>query len=107
MGISTRRIDGPPSPGSKIPALDFPIVNPTVIQSFTSPHVARSVSPNLAMSTPVRDEQFTLVKGFADKLNIFSWMDAPNQKVEVAPSRVFNDFCKSRYRSNFPPYPNS
>lgn len=55
------------------------MVQPVVVQSFTyPPNAARSTSPIMGMSTPVRDEQFTLVKGCADKSNLFSWMDGAN-----------------------------
>jgi len=52
-----------------------------VIQSFKSPYGGRSPSPGLSVATPVPDQQFTLVKGLAEKLNVFSWMDAPDQKI--------------------------
>jgi hypothetical protein len=54
------------------------------------------------LSVEVRDEQFTFIKGLTDKLNIFSFLDAPNKKVEIAPGRVFNDFLQITCRSQFP-----
>lgn len=102
LGISSRSMDPPQLPHTMQQSTSQYPIQPTVIQSFT-PQTG-TMYPQGAMSTSVGDQQFTLVKGLADRRNMFSWMDASDRQMEVAPGRVFNDFCKSRCRSNFPPY---